>query len=524
MATPAERFIPAATFAAPRRIHRAEAGGTIACALLMAVSLILYRLNSHVGMTVWPDSTRYMGISPIPYDAPVYHWMLVLPHAWGVPLLTAAFAWGIVTLCANVALVFALVRRASGDWRHAVVGTALVALAPQFVSLHAAVISEPPFITFVLLTLWFALDYFARGMRRDLLLASLMLGMATLTRFTAPPLGAAIVLVILTDARVSLSRRIADSAVLALPGAALFFGWVAVSTLTVGHSIGRELQFYGNMGAAQWWANLKTTAAWILPDAVPLSIRLALLLAVLGFGGWQFLRQLAAWRRARLDLSCELRIAFSLMLGLFFVGYLAFVWLSTALEANLQFVGRYGFPAYVVLVMMVATQASGLGRPSGLRTVWLALAALAALVLLGHTVRTAARTHQMFREGTGFLSRDWRASPTIAAVKALPAKAALYSNGADALALLTDRPAQITPQERLLRTNRPDPDNPPEAQIARMQAQADAGVPVYLVTLDRIDWRFYLASEARLLRELTLVPAGTFADGRIYRVAPGESR
>jgi hypothetical protein len=107
----------------------------------------------------------------------------------------------------------------------------------------------------------------------------------------------------------------------------------------------------------------------------------------------------------------------------------------------------------------------------------------------------------------------------MAAVKELPGNAVLYSNGADVVALLADRPAQIVPQERLLRTNRPDPANPPEAQIALMRTQANAGLPVYVICLDRIDWRFYLASEARLKRDLALEPAGQFADGRIYRVA-----
>lgn len=525
MATPADRLTPPVRRSGqpflPIPDGRSASAGWLACATLVLLSLLLFQLNSHHGMIVSPDSTRYMGISPIPYDAPVYHWMLVLPHALGVPLLTAAEIWAMIALVANVTLIFALIRRVTEDWRYAAIGTALIALAPQFVSLHAAVLSEPPFIAFVMLTFWFSLNYFEDGARQNLVLASLMLGMATLSRFTAPPLGVAIVLVILSDSRLPFGRRIVDSALVALPGAALFFGWVALSTLTVGHSIGRELHFYGNMGPAQWWANLETVAAWILPDAVPLVIRLALLVALLGFAGWQFACQFAAWRQARLDRSCEQRIVFSLMLGLFFVGYLAFVWLSTALEANLQFVGRYGLPAYVILVMMVTVQAGGLDRNlRAIGTISLALAGLAALILTGHALRTVVRTHEVFSEGNGYLSRAWQASPTIAAARALPADAVLYSNGADALALLTQRSTRIVPQERLLRTDRPDPNNPAEAQIAAMKAEANAGLPVYVITLDRIDWRFYLASEDRLKRELQLLPAGSFSDGRIYRVAP----
>ncbi|TCM37081.1 glycosyltransferase family 39 protein [Novosphingobium aerophilum] len=527
MATPAEMARPFAATAPRPPLGLGNAAsvrqGRIACALLVLGSLALLQFNVHHGLSVTPDSTRYMGISPIPYDAPVYHWMLVLPHALGVPLLTAAMAWAIVTLCTNVVMIFALLRRAAGDWRHAAVGTALVALAPQFVALHASVISEPPFISFVLFTLWFVLDYFEHGRQRDLVIASLMLGMATLARFTAPPLGAAIVLVLLTTPRLPLARRVADSVLMAVPGAALFFGWVILSTLTVGHSIGREMRFYGNMGPAQWRANLETTAAWLFPDNVPLAFRVSLLVLLLGFAGWQFTRQLAAWRNERADAPSDARTALSLVLGLFFVGYLAFVWLSTMLEANLSFVGRYGLPAYLVLAMLLTLQASGLDRRlAAPRAMWFALAALAAVILASHTVRTVSRTHDAYREGSGFHARIWRESPTIAAVRALPAASLVYSNGPEVVTLLTDRRAGMVPMERLLRTNRPDPNDPPEAQIARIRGEAAAWPerPVYVVAFDNIDWRFYLASEDRLRRALSLVPVASFADGRIYRVSP----
>lgn len=492
---------------------------SIACMLLMALALAMFALNVHHGIGVYPDSTRYMGVSPVPYDAPFYHWMLVGGHALGPSLLTVATVLAALFICTNVLLIFALARRGSADWRIAAVATALVILAPQFVTIHSGAMSEAPFMTFMMATIWFALNYFERGHRRDLLLASLLLGIATLTRFTGPPLGAAIALVILARPAVPLGRRMVDCALLALVGGALFFGWVVWSTETVGHSIGRDLVFYGNMGARQWHNNLETLAAWLFPDEVPLPLRVALLLAVIGFAGWQSLRQWHRWRASTTE-TPDLRAALSLVLAIFIVAYLAFVWLSTSLEANLSLNGRYALPAYFAFVMLLCVEASALDRSrKGERVVMAALAVLALAVMGSHAVRSTVRTHQVYAKGFGYTARIWRESPTIAAVRRLPANAVIFSNGPEVIALLDERPALTSPQERQLRTDRPEPGNPVSRQIAAIRARAAVGdVPVYLVFFDNVDWRFYLAPEDMLVRDLSPQVVARLTDGRVYRI------
>lgn len=498
--------------------------GRLACLLLLAVAMAMFALNVHHGLGIYPDSTRYMGLSPVPYDAPVYHWMVVAGPALGTSLLNAAMVAAVAALCANVVLVFALARRGSGDWRIAALATALVILSPQFVTLHSGAMSEAPFMTFLMATIWFALNYFESGRRRDLLLTSALLGVATLTRFTAPPLGAAIALVILARPGAPFARRLIDCVLLALVGGALFFGWVAWSTETTGHSIGRELRFYGNMDAHQWRNNIEAMAAWLFPDQVPLALRLALLVALVAFAAWQTLRQWHGWRSAPEAPQDVARAALTLVLALLVVFYLAFVWLSTALEANLGLSGRYAFPAYVMLVLLLATQAGGLDRSRLLdRRALLALGVLAAMVLASHAVRSASRTADVYRNGFGYHSRAWRESPTIAAVGTLPRGAVIYSNAPEVTALLVGRPALLSPHERELRTNLPEPGNPVTRQIETIRHQAASSpAPVYVVFFDRVDWRFYLASEDRLVRGLGLRTVQRLPDGRIYLV-PSEA-
>ncbi|TCM21400.1 dolichyl-phosphate-mannose-protein mannosyltransferase [Novosphingobium sp. PhB165] len=496
--------------------------GWIACTLLLAVAFATFAFNVHHGLGIYPDTTRYMGISPVPYDAPVYHWMLTGGHALGVSLLTAAMVVAIACLFANVVLVFALVQRGSHDWRFAAAATALLILAPQFVTLHAGAMSEAPFMMFLLGTLWFALDYFEHGRRRDLLIASILLGVATLTRFTGPPMGAAIALVILARPGVPMGRRIADCVLLALLGGALFFAWVGWSTETVGHSIGRELRFYGNMGPQQWHNNLETLAAWLFPDQVPLGARVAVLLGLFGFSGRQTLSHWQRWRAMAPGTVFDLRTPLSLVLAAFLVAYLAFIWLSTSLEANLSLNGRYALPAYFAFVMLMGVEASGLDLSrKGERGVLIALIVVGAAVLVSHGARSAIRTHEVYAKGFGYNAKVWRESPTIAAVHTLPADAVIFSNAPEVIALLdVGRRALLSPQERQLRTDRPDPNNPVTRQIADLRASAAGAAPVYLVMFDNVDWRFYLATEDRLVRDLSLPAPTRLPDGRIYRVPP----
>lgn len=515
--------------ATPRRADRitldhgaGASPGLLAGAALLAVSLVLFAINTRHGLAIEPDTTRYMGISPVPWDAPVYHWLLTSGLPIGIGLQTAAMGIAIVTLVVNVAVIYGLILRGTDSWRLAAGGTALVICAPQFVGLSAAAMSEGPFLSLLLLSIWCALDYLKFWRRGSLVLSAVLLGLASLTRFTAPPLGAAIVLVLLLDPRRPLTARVADCALLALISAALFFAWVGWSQESAGRSIGRELAFNGNLGPAEWRGNLETFLAWVLPGGFGLPVRLALLLSAIAYAGTTAWRQLREWcgARERTGQETDTSLALCVLLSVFFVGYLGFVFLSTTIEANLTLDGRYALPAYILLIIVLAVQYARLDRPGRGRS-WLqgALLALAALILVSHAGRTATHSFKTWREGAGYNAVQWRQSPTVAAVRRLPENAVVYANGADVTALLTSRTVLLSPQVKQYRTDRPEPGNELPVQLDRMRMQARTN-PVYLVFYDNLSWRFYLASEADLVRQLGLPAPVRFADGRIYRLAP----
>ena len=488
-----------------------------ACCVLLSVGIFF--VNTRHGIGVWVDSTRYMGISERPYDAPVYAWMLQSISLF-LDINTGAKLLGLLFVAANTALILYLLIRATNHYGYAVFGTALVILSPQFVALHAGAMSEPPFLFFILLTLLAFLQYLQTGSRKYLIVCATALATATLTRFVAPPLGAALVVCILINPRHAIGKRIGDATILAVVSASIFLSWLSYSHLTVGRSIGRELWFYGNMGTKEWLTSLEALTAWLLPDAVPFAARVAIFVAfAVSTAILTFVHTSRVLHGTRVEKTTDDLLPAAL--GLFFLFYLAFMVLSTSLEANLSLNSRYAFPIYVTTILMTTMVLARMASAAGtLKLLHNGIVALLLVVTIAHAARTTVRSEEAYRMGIGYASLAWRSSPTVAAVRALPKDSVLYSNGADAIAYILGRPASFIPERVQLRTGQANPHKPVDLQLERMRAPTRQAQS-YVVILDMVDWRFYLLDEAELVRRLSLELTADEADGRIY-VVPGE--
>jgi hypothetical protein len=483
------------------------------CALgFPLLAALLFILSTRHGIGILPDSTRYMELAARPWDAPLYPALLFGLAATGVDIARAAWAAGLALSALNAFLVWTLLRQAAGRTGPAALGTALVVVAPQSVALHALAMSEPLFLTMILATMLALLRYLRTDDRRWLLAAGCGVGLASLVRFTGPPLGAAIGLFLLIDPRWPMRRRIGDVLTVAAPAALLFLGWAALSQWLVGRSTGRPLEWYGNMTAQDWLTSFNALTAWIAPDNVPFAVRSALFLTALA-------ACVALWARHARAMLSESRVdaaALALPLGFFFFAYLGFIVLATSIEANLHLNSRYAFPIYCTSIMaMTIVMAQRPPRAGWARISYIGLTGLALCMTLSHMLRTAERTRQAWREGVGYASLQWTGSPTLAAVGALPQGAILYSNGPDAIGYVLRRPARNMPAPIMLRTGREDPNFPYAAQLAEARSALAKG-HAYVVFLNRVDWRFYMAGEAELVRRLNLRLVARTADGAIY--------
>ncbi len=481
---------------------------------LTLISVLLFLLNTRHGIAVFPDSTRYLGLAPSE-DAPLYSWVLAGVMTTGLAREQAAELIGFILVCANTLLVWHLLLRATQRPAYAAGGTALIILAPTFVGLHSAAMSEPLFLCFVFLSLLALLRFWETADRRWLIACSIALGLAGLTRFTAPPLGAAIALGLLLDRRVAFGRRVVDVMILAALSSAIFLSWSLLSQLIVGHSLGRTLAFYGNMGTKAWHTSLVTLLSWLIPSQIPDRVRIVLAcLVVVGSAVLVFWQIGRAVRQA--DAEGRPERLLPAVLTLFFPFYLVFFFLAASIEANQTLVPRYALPIYVttvILMTIVVAEARGVSGTIGrIHTIMLAVAAL---VLVGDVARTAQRTHQAYAQGVGYSSLAWTDSPTMLAVAHLPVETTIYTNAPDAIIYVLRRHAVFIPMLALPRTGREDPAHPFAAQIEALRTDPHPSSKVFIF-FNGVDWRFYLPPEARLQKLLKLELRDRESDGRIY--------
>ena len=495
-------------------LDRISAGG------LPVLALLLFLLVTHHGIGIWPDSTRYMNLSSQPWDAPLYPALLQLVAMTGIDIVKGAWSIGLVLAPLNALLAWHLLRIASGSPAAAAMGTAIIVIAPQSVTLHGLAMSEPLFLTTIYATLIALARYLRDGEGRWLIMAGVGVGLASLVRFTGPALGAAIALFLLIDPRQPLSSRFGNILRILLPSALIFLGWVALGEVVNGRSTGRPLEWLGNMTTADWWLSFHAMTAWLLPDNIPGPMRGALFLVALGASLYAIVLQ---GRRALGQAVGTDRSLLAVPLALFFFTYLAFMVLATSIEANLHLNGRYAYPIYCTSVMAATIAVAQLDRTSrAARPLRLILIGIGCMMLAGHAVRTTVRTYQDYRKGVGYAALEWVRSPTIAAVARLPKDAVIYSNGPDVITYLLRRPARDTPMHISLRIGREDAQFPYAQQLASANAVLARG-DAYVVLLNRVDWRFYMASEQELSDRLHLVRTAQLKDGAIYRRAWGEA-
>jgi hypothetical protein len=491
----------------------------IAVAAVLA-SAIVFLLNTRHGIGVLPDSVGYMRMGPAGARfGPVYTWLLEAFSTLGGGVVGAARALGFILVCVNSLLTWLLLIKATGSLPATALGAALILSSPVFVHLHSSAMSEPLFLTLTLLFFFAFVQLLETQSRVWVALAGLLAGAAMLTRFAAAPLVPTFILCRLLLPGQPLRRRAVDCAIMAAIALAAFAAWGLYSQLSTGHSTGRALAFYGNPDARRWLTGAIALASMLAPAELPRLLHFAFLLAALTATSYAAASYLRGCITRPAKRAADGYAAVPLLCAAFILFYALLLILAVHVEANLPLNTRYLLPVYVVAVLMAsicAAQRRGAARFTP--AFRMALAAIAGCVLISNLTRTAMRTADAYAHGIGYADPRWSSSPMLQWVDALPEGATIYTNAPDLVSYRLQRPARFVPSRITRQTGEDDPANPLRRQVEEA-ASALAARDSYVVFFDRVDWRFYLASEAQLVRELGLALAVERADGRAYRRA-----
>jgi hypothetical protein len=503
----------------PQFSLRSLSVGVVLTVIAAAVGIFATRLG--VGIT--PDSISYLDLRGYGAGhagfAPMYTWVVTFLGAKN-DILVSARALAVGLLAANILLAWFIVHSESKSWIASALAGLLLLSARPYVEAHLYALSEGLFILCTVFALGLLTKFVQRGSPFLLLAAASAAAAALLTRFAGLPLVGAGSVAILLLRRTSLLRKSTESALFALVSTVPLVVWLIYSHSVGRGGTGRQFAMLGHPSADTFRDGIRALGNLLVPSELSFGAGVMLLILLLGAFAVQtcvYARMMLSNRARRNSDSQPSTLSYVFLL--YAVSYLAFLVLSVLVEADLPLNVRYMVPAFAVLapagaLLLWRIYGEGAGRK------WLRplVGALVLMLIASQSARTLIWAVEARSQGLGYASISWRQSPTVRKVKELDLAAPIYSNGADAILVLTGRKAKSLP-EKLHRLS----GKKPSAEVFKAQMEAvgadllvNGGV---IVLFDQIDWRYYLPSEKELLTELPLQLTANLEDGRIYAAA-----
>ena len=399
--------------------------------------------------------------------------------------------------------------------RGAALGAAFFVLS-SFVTLwnHAMVLSEPTFIFFGLTGILLLALFLDGGSKNYGLfwIAAITLGLAFFTRYAAVSCVAVGVLGNFLLSKKPFPGKIRDSfwmGVVAVLPTAL---WMLRNHFLVGQSTELSWNFapYVSDHIRQLFG---TISLWLLPKAAPVVLRVVLLFC--------FLTALSAMT-FYLIRQKKLPVNISALLWLYIFSHIVVYFLTTALMAEQSFDHRSLSLVYVAGVIYLFIAGSRLWKNMTSKNLRFVLLLLCFGLGASYAFRAARWGRDVYQNGLGFAARSWRQSQTLQKVKDLPPGTPIYTNGVDAVYLLTGKLSSGIPaKEDVLKVHIPDPNRrlmknyPAEIEKMKEEMKRLDGVVVYL---RGIQWRWYYPSEQELAQSASLRIFEQYPDGAIYKV------
>lgn len=518
-------------------MRRLASQAALLALIAFACAISLFATQAGIGAS--PDSVAYVGAArnllsgrglSLPYgdrvDSPLTQYPPLYPGALAAVAIPGGNVLGharwlsALLFGANIAVValFAAEELSRTRWMPLVAGVAFM-VSPSIASLHMMAWSEPLFLFLGGLGLWLLYRSCSNSSWWYVILAGLLFGCATLTRYAGLAYTVTGCVALISESGWKWRQRLVRSGTLVAIAVAPITLWVARNRWLYGSATGRAISFHP-VGRADLWMGLNTAADWLLiPQGWPrrpemvfgLTIAAALVIGVPLYRRWRG-RRVAGGSLPR---SWNMRR----LLLLFVACYFAFLLLSISLvDANTQLDSRILSPVLMALIPVVVSGVHeallGLYRQSLLHKALTVLPAFFLLFMASHTANVI-RVASM--DGIGFNHRRWRDSALIAKAATLPEDSLIYSNAPEPIYLLAGRRSVRLPKEYESMGGRPNPEFQADLQKVRDSMLESDGRLVYF---DRIS-----ASSQPALDELSrLVPLAVEfedVDGSIFGLAGG---
>jgi 4-amino-4-deoxy-L-arabinose transferase-like glycosyltransferase len=389
-------------------------------------------------------------LEPLTHYPPLYPVLLAAPGVLGIEPEVAARALSALLFGSLAALAGWFLERETGSAWTGLATSSLVVVSPLLLGVHLSAMTEPLFLTLLLLWLIFMMRSLETGSWNMVVLSAAAAGLAFYTRYIGVSLVIAGSVILLVFKPGLWRKRIPQAAGFILISALPALSWIARNQIVSGNITNRSLSFHPP--TAIWMtAAASTFSLWLLPDGVNFRLRLLIFTAVVLITVLALLLVIIrAWKEGRALLfrtNPPVRLAasaalFSAVYPLMLLFSLTFIDASTRLDARIL------SPVYLAGLLIAVPVAAH--HISTARTPWIgrAAAGVSVLLLLSFTLRSANLVREMRAVGAGFTGREWQNVEIIRAFQEKDLGGLVYSTEPLPLYYLTGRPAYWVPRPR----------------------------------------------------------------------------
>jgi len=460
---------------------------------------------------------------------PLYPVLLAAPSVFGIDILDGARWLNALFFGLNILLVGLVIRRCSrGSLWPAVVGSLWMLSSIPMLWIHCMAMTEPLFILLGLSGFVLLAEYMENPRRLILIAASVAFGLAFVTRYAGVSLVAAGIAGILLLGKKNFFRRIQDCFLFGAVSSFPMAIWIARNYMIANRATSRIIRFQPPC-LTHLKEALATVSMWVFPAGVPGILRKTqTVLPMPGGSPWVALAAgllvagaAALWLRkapnapatfkecvAKIPPVIALLVVFSLV-------YAMFLWLAIILfDAAIPLDHRILAPAFVSSLIPVLWLAYEI-LPSGAagvvtRAVSFPLLCGLSVMYVSYGVIWTITSHA---DGLGYAGKIWTQSEVIRHVRSLPRGTPVFSNGPDIVNTLTGMSASWIPIKVYRVSGKINKYYLSDFAAIKERMETDGAVVVYL---NNVTWRWYLATEPELRKQLPLRVLVRAADGTIY--------
>jgi hypothetical protein len=516
---------------------------TLPLILLLVVAIcgaLVILVATRWGIGASPDSVSYLGAAqnisagrgfslptaegidaPVTQWPPFYSWLLAEIGRTGLGVRSAARWLNALLTMANLLLMGVILlpygKRGAATATIILAGGLLLLVSPAFLEIHLMAWSEPLFI-FLGMSGLLVLGGYLDGKRfTALLVATLLVGLAFLTRFTGAALVATGMIGLLLFSGEKWLRRISDLLLFGLVSSLPIIIWMVSNIRSLGEATSRELNVHP-IGLMHLNSAVTTLSSWLLvsenaPGLVKVGTILCVLLA-LALIYYVGVPRSAGIGDGRGFLGVREIPGFVKLFMLFIPGYVFFLIISiTFFDANTPLDSRILSPVFVIGMVLIFWLLL-VWEQSAASSKWIKIliGVVGCAFVLGYLVQDIGSISQAYREGIGFNSLAWYHSATLAAVKRLPSAAPLFTNVPEAIYFHTGRAVNEFPKKSFSSDQKANANYLAELEAMENKIREQRG---YIVFFNRLI-RPTMPSEGELNQSLSLRLLRQFDDGALY--------